>query len=355
MTDQIKRIKIDISFGAIIKVALVVLALMFIQRIQDIILMLFVVMIVVAALAPVIDQMIEFYRIPRPLAVTIIFGSVFLLLALMTWLLVPLMVKQIIELLNQPQFKDLVGVKESNSVVAELKQLYDRLPVGQSASDVWNFMTNLFGGVFYIVTVLVISLYLLLDQSAVKKFFHSIMPTKHREQLIDVFQKIGDKMGSWLRGQLILSLIVGLADMVLLIGLGVPYWLTIGIFAGLTEIIPYIGPFLGGGAALLASLAVGSFWGFSHWTVAIGVIIGFTVVQQLESNLLVPKVMEKTVGLNPVVIIVAMLIGANLFGLLGVILAVPVAAILAVIVNQWQNLQSAYLSNRKDLQDKIGL
>ena len=104
--------------------------------------------------------------------------------------------------------------------------------------------------------------------------------------------------------------------------------------------------FLGLAAALFVAVSRDSLWGFSHLTTAIAVGIGFLIVQQLESHILVPKVMQRTVGLSPVVVIIAILIGAKLFGLVGVILSVPVAAALSVVVDEWDAIQAIF-SNSK--------
>ncbi len=343
-----QRIKIDISLSAILKILAVIFGLLFLHKIQDIVLLLFVVLILVTALSPVIDQLKRQLQIPRWLAVTLIFGGLAIVLGLIIWLVLPLIVSQIIELLSQPQIKNLVGGSESNSVVDELRLIYTQIPgFGEGgAAGFLSFLSSIFGGLVSVVTVFVLSVYLLLDEDGIKHFITSVLPTQHKYQIVSTFHKMSLKMGSWLRGQILLGVIIGALDLAILLAFGVPYWLTLALFAGFTELIPYIGPFLGLAAALFVALTKDSFWGFSHFTSGIGVAVGFLLVQQLESHFLVPKVMEKTVGLSPVIVIVAILIGAKLFGLIGVILSVPVAGALSVIVDEWPVIQAAYLSNR---------
>ncbi len=351
---EAKRVKIDISLVAILKVVAVILGLIFIQKIQDILLMLFIVLILVTALSPVVDNLVRQFKIPRWLAVAIIFGGVAVLMIIMIWLIIPLMVRQIIELLELPQLRDIIGRSESSTVIGELQFLSNQIPgFSSDATGVLSFFSTIFGGIASVFTVLVLSLYLLLEEDGIRKFIYSVLPSKHKAQIVNTFHKIGLKLGSWLRGQLLLGLIIGAVDLVILLIFGVPYSLTLAIFGGLTELIPYIGPFLGLGAALFVAVTQDSHWGFSHITVAIGVLIGYLLVQQLEANFLVPKVMQKSVGLSPVIVIVAILIGAKLFGLLGVVLSVPAAAALSVIIDEWPSIQSAYVSNRNTLEKAL--
>lgn len=349
------RYKIDISWSTIFKVLFVVLGIQFLGKIQDVLLLLFVVLILVTALSPIVDKLVRQLVIPRWLAVTLIFGGVAIVILLMVWLILPLMVKQILELLDQPQIKNLIGGSESSSFIEELRLVSDKIPgIGQGSSGLLSFISTVFGGLISVFTAFVLTLYLLLEEDGIRKFINSILPSQHKKQIVGTLHKISLKMGSWLRGQLLLGLIVGVIDLIILLIFGVPYWLTLAIFAGLTELIPYIGPFLGLGAALFVALTKDSFWHFNNYTMSIGVAIGFLLVQQLESHFLVPKVMEKTVGLSPVVVIIAIIVGAKLFGLIGVVLSVPVAAALSVLVDEWPAIQTAYQSSKSDVEKTSG-
>jgi predicted PurR-regulated permease PerM len=182
-----------------------------------------------------------------------------------------------------------------------------------------------FGGVASFITVLVIVFYMTVEQNGTKKFIQSIAPIKYQPYLLQLIAKIQNKMGSWLRGQLLLSLIIGITTYIGLSILHVKYAMLLAILAGVFEIIPFIGPIL---AAIPAV-----FFAATDSTIRAFITAGFyVVVQQLENNLLVPKVMQQTVGLNPLVVLIAVLIGARIAGFLGVVLAVPIAAILAIFM-----------------------
>lgn len=346
--ETVSRVKIDISLSAILKILAVLFGLIFLQRVQDILLLFFVVVILVTALSPVVDSLVKQLNVPRWLMVALIFGGVAILAVVLAWLVLPLIVQQISELFALPQVQNVLGSSESGSVLQTLSDLSGKIPgLSQSnPTEVIAFFSTVFGGVVSVVTVFVLSLYLLLDKDGIKKFIMSVLPRQHKLHVVNVLHKISLKMGSWLRGQLLLGLIIGLADMAVLLIFGVPFWLTLALFAGFTELIPYIGPFLGLAAALFVVLTKESFWGFNHLTTAVGVLVGYLIIQQFESHFLVPKVMEKTVGLSPVIVIIAILIGAKLFGLIGVMLSVPVAAAISVVIDEWPAIQAAYYSSR---------
>jgi predicted PurR-regulated permease PerM len=135
-------------------------------------------------------------------------------------------------------------------------------------------------------------------------------------------------MGAWLKGQLILCIIVGLAIFIGLSILGVKYALVLGLIAGFLEIIPYVGPWTS--AALAAFIALGQ-----SPMLALFTLILFIVIQETNSNLLVPKIMQKAVGLNPIISILAIIIGAELAGFLGVLFAIPIASALSILLQDF--------------------
>jgi predicted PurR-regulated permease PerM len=161
------------------------------------------------------------------------------------------------------------------------------------------------------------------------------MPDDWYEALAEPTKKIAGKLGAWLRSQLLLMIIVGVFTGIGLVIIGVPYALTLAVWSGLTEGIPIIGPWLGAIAGVSVGLSQSPLTGFLA-------LIVYLVVQQTESNLLVPKIMSRAVGVNPVVVILAVLIGGKLYGILGIMLGVPFAAVLSVVVEDWAIIRSAF-------------
>ncbi|MBI3975083.1 MAG: AI-2E family transporter [Armatimonadetes bacterium] len=184
------------------------------------------------------------------------------------------------------------------------------------------------GGVVSIVTVLFMTYYMLVEGQQMKRGFLTLFPRERRDQVEEILQRIGLKFGGWLRGQLLLGLIIGVVVGLGAVALRLPYPLLLGLIAGITELIPIVGPILGAIPAALIALFQPPWW-------RVLVVAGFyALVQQLESNFVVPRVMRLSVGLSPLLTVVALLIGAKLLGIAGALLAVPVAAALQVVVGE---------------------
>ncbi len=187
---------------------------------------------------------------------------------------------------------------------------------------------SVFTNVATFISLLVISIYMSLDWKNIKKSFISIFPEKVESDVEDTINEIEEKVGHWIKGQLLLMLVIGLASFVGLSILGVRYAVGLSLMSGIFEAIPTIGPIL---SAVLAGVI-----GFSDSPVkGIGVIALYVVIQQLENNILVPKIMEKASGFRPLAILLALLVGASFFGVIGVIFAVPTMMILSIILKRF--------------------
>lgn len=322
------RTVFDISNATIIKVIVAILAFLFIKSIADILVLLFVVLVVVAALDPIVDKWSK--EMPRKLAVVLLYLIILLVIVATGLLITRPLVTQLQQLANNlPDYIKYINptVKQiANESQKTLFSLSNEL--SQVGFNLLSTTLGVIGGVVAAVTVLVSSFYLLMEQQGAKKFFLSVVPSDHKEDLVDIITKLGDKMGAWLRGQLFLMVIVGVLDVIGLLILGMPYALALGIWAGLTEVIPFAGPVLGAIPAILIALSVSPLE-------AILVTALFVIVQQVEGNFLVPKIMGRAMGLSPVIIIFAMLIGAKLMGVLGIVLAVPAAGVVSVLVQEY--------------------
>lgn len=177
-----------------------------------------------------------------------------------------------------------------------------------------------------IVTVLMVAFYWLTEKATIKRLVINLFPAHRRDPVAEIWETIEYKLGGWTRGQLTLCLIIGGLSTGAYYLLDLPFWLALGIFAGITEIVPFIGPIVGGGAAVTIALT-------DSWQKAL-IVLGFVVLlQQLESALLVPRVMKHAVGMSPLTVILAVLIGGRIGGILGSILAIPVGAMIQVLLS----------------------
>lgn len=192
-------------------------------------------------------------------------------------------------------------------------------------SDSLAAIVGTLGYIFKILLAPVLSFYILKDIDLIKKRAISAIPQNWREEAVELFREIDKVLGSFVRGYLLIAAIVGGMTAAAMAALGVEFALMLGIFAGLAEIIPYFGPIIG------AVPAVGLAILKSKW-LAIKVAIAFLVIHQVEGNIISPKILGDKVGLHPLVVIFSLLAGGELYGLPGMLLAVPVAAMLKVIV-----------------------
>ena len=193
-------------------------------------------------------------------------------------------------------------------------------------SGIFGATFGIFTGLVSVVVFLFLSFYLLLDENGIEKFFLSLTPAEYRSYSVSLAKRIQGKVGGWLVGQLIIMLIVFVIYFVGLSVLGVPYALALALFGGLVEIIPYLGPILAGIPAVLVAFVQAP-------ALALAVLLFYVVSHQVESHVIAPQVMKRSVGLNPVALILAVLIGAQLAGPFGALISVPVAIVLGVVVD----------------------
>lgn len=189
------------------------------------------------------------------------------------------------------------------------------------------FLTSFVGVIFTVASVLIVAYYWMTEKAIVKRVGLGLFPLDRRDRAHAIWNEIEDRLGGWARGQLLLMAIIGVASTAFYGAIGLPFWFLLGIWAGLTEAIPFVGPYLGGGLAVLVALSEG-------WQKAL-LVAGFAVVlQQVEGNVIVPRVMRNAVGLTPLTVILALLVGGALLGPVGAVLAIPVAAAVQVLVSE---------------------
>jgi predicted PurR-regulated permease PerM len=172
----------------------------------------------------------------------------------------------------------------------------------------------------------VLAIYLLIDMKRFKRNSLELTPPAYRREVAYVSGEVATAMGSFVRGQLLVALIVGIASSIGMWAIDLPFWLLIGIVAGFLNLIPFLGPVVGGALAALVALLHGDVWQ-AVWAVAIMIL-----VQQVDNHLITPMIQRARVNLSPLVIVLALIVGAALAGLLGVLVAIPATAALRIVV-----------------------
>jgi predicted PurR-regulated permease PerM len=199
--------------------------------------------------------------------------------------------------------------------------------VTAATQGVFSFVAGVFGGLVSFLLVLVMTFYLVVDEGAVKRTV-TVAPKAQQAYLAGLLSRLQKKVGVWLRAQLILMGIIGILTYLVLTVIGaftgLQYALVLALIAGLLEFIPYLGPLIAAVPGVFLAYAV------SPTTAAI-VAIAYYGIQLLENNVIVPKVMQRALGLSPIVSIVVFLVGAKLAGIAGAFLAIPIATAAMVV------------------------
>jgi predicted PurR-regulated permease PerM len=198
---------------------------------------------------------------------------------------------------------------------------------GTAVGTVATAVGSVVGFVIAFLTILILTFYLLVDSESMYSGFARLFPRETRPRVLATSRKITAKVSAWLNGQLILAGTIGSTAAIGLYLLGVPFFYVLALTAAIGEMVPVIGPIFSAIPAILAGLSVSP-------RTALFVALFWIAQQQIENHLLVPKVMERQVGVSPVIVIVALLIGGSVLGILGALLAVPTAAIIQVIIQE---------------------
>jgi sporulation integral membrane protein YtvI len=336
-----KKIVFDVSTLALLKIFILGLIVFFLFYVRDVILIVFVALILASAFDPWVDWM-QKHKLPRGLGLLVIYLGVFTVLAGTVYLIIPPIATEVKALSDDfPLYWERISgsldqfrsYSDSQGWTAGIQKSLEDFQANVSAIEaaaggVFSTVFTFFGGILSFFIIAVLTFYLTVEEHAMKRVLRSMMPVKYQPYVTHLINRIQEKIGMWLRGQLILSLIIFVLTWFGLTILGVKYALVLALFAGIMELVPYLGPFIGAVPAIFIAFTQGP-------SVALGVIILFVIIQQLENNIIVPKVMQKAVGLNPIITLVSMMLGFKLAGILGIILAVPVATALNVVLGDF--------------------
>lgn len=327
----------QIRYG-FIGLAITIVALWMLYLIRGPLLLIYVCVLFATGISPLVRWIerrrpVGKRRLPRPVAILLIYGTIIAAIAGIGMAVVPPLaqqsqqfVKDLPDRLGQLQ-RRLVGWGVM-SPDASFNDLLKQAPgtsdaVGMVMNTVWGFV----GGLFGLITILLLTFYLLVESQSIFNFFVRLFPRERREKVSEVSVLVTNKVSAWLGGQLFLGFIIGATTAIGLGVMGVPYFFVLALIAGIGEMIPIIGPLLSAIPAIAVAFTVSP-------GLALGVAIFFLVQQQLENAVLVPKLMGQTVGLSAVTVILSLLVGGELLGFVGALLAVPTAAIVQVLFEE---------------------
>lgn len=307
-------------------------------RLVDVFILLFIALVITATLRP----MVSFLRhrgIPKTLALLLIYLGIIGMLTGLFVLVIPALVDQGGELARglPNMYASLVTSLEnsSNEIIRSLPQ---RLPTdsqianqlqamsGQVLSGALGIGMGVVGFLMQMLSIIILSAYLTLDQSRIERFWLSLAPATRRPEFLAIWREIETHLGMYVRGELLLMTSIGVLASLGYMVIGLPYPLALGALAGLLEFVPMIGPTLGSIPAVLVALSISP-------QAALVVVVYSIVIQIAENNILVPRLMGRSVGVSPVTVILAIFAFSSLLGITGAFLAIPLAAILQVLMD----------------------
>ena len=329
MTDDKTPIRVEISYKTIVFATFFLIALWFLILIKEIIILIFLSIILLSALLRPVEWL-NARRIPRVVSVLLVYILVILAISSTVGIIAPPLITQTSDFISK--FPQIIGTVNSFLVFHQIpiEDLSQTL-AGQLQDIAGNFIsisTAIFSSIFTTLTIFVFSFYLLLEWKNFIKLVSSPFSGKTEKKVARVIASVENDLGRWVRGQLTLSLIVGTLTYLGLRILGFPYALPLSLIAGILEIVPIVGPIIASIPSILVGLTIAPILGLAAAAL-------FFIIQQLENNLIVPMVMSKVIGLQPPVVIIALLIGAKLAGIGGAFLAVPILVVAKIVVKEF--------------------
>lgn len=317
--------KIEISHKTVIFTVLFLLGLWFLYFVRDIILQLFVAMLLMTILEPIVNLLTKI-RIPRSISVLFSYVLVIGVLGGMIALVAPTLAQQTTNFVNAlPAYISNIGM--GSSVGRDLTNgLLTQL--GGVPGQIVNFTFSVFSNFFSVITVLIFAFYFLLARNRLQDQLGFLVGEEKKQRIGNLIDTLEKTLGKWARGQLILMLAIGVATYIGLLIIGIPFALPLAILAGIFEIIPFLGPIVSAIPAVIIGFGISPLLGFM-------VIVMAFLIQQLENYVLVPKIMEKSTGVSPLVVLIAIAIGAKLAGIPGIIISVPFVITLKVLAEEY--------------------
>ncbi len=293
----------------------------------------FIALTICLALDPFVARL-KRWRVPRPVGVFLVFFLFLLAIgSLLAYGFTPLVSQTGKFIVNLPQFLGplLTRLGPLPFAVELQQQLVSQATL--LSANVLAIAGAIVSNILFLITVLFLTFYLLLDWENLKSRFAEMLNPRSRIRVQRILEAMEHQLGGWLRGELVLMVVVGVMVYLGLFALGVDYVLPLAVIAGILEIVPIIGPILSAVPALLVGFGT-SFW------LGVWIAVLYIIVQQLENNLIVPNVMGKATGFSPLLTLLVLFVGGQLFGIGGAILALPAALFLSILAKDllvWNN------------------
>lgn len=326
---------ISITTATIVR-ALCVGAFLYLLFVLRDIALVFLASIVIASFMEAIANTLQKYKIPRLLTIVSLYLAGFAALFFLLYTFVPVLSSELSTAANvlarympQDRVDTIIDPKGLKTINQFIQSIYNTVPASQVASSTRALVANMSGGIFEMlsyffggfanfVIVVVLSFYLSIQENGIETFLRTVLPFEYEVYIVDLWRRTTAKIALWIHGQMFLAVVMGLAVFIFLSILKIEYALLLAIITLFCELIPF-GMIFATIPAVFAAFEIGDV------KLAVIVLVGYFVLQQLENYILMPLVNKRMVGMSPVVVILAILIGAKLAGFWGVLLAMPIA------------------------------
>ena len=336
LTDRDFRRRMLETVATVVGVAIVLAAL---WAAREALMLVYISALIAMGFAPLVSMLerprVYRRRVPRWFAILLIYSAILSFVLLIGLAVIPPLIAQAEALWRRmpAEFNRFQAFLIDHRLMTRpvtLEEAVQNAPTGAGGNAVGTVLvaiSSLIGGMFGLVTILILSFYLLVEADTMFEYLIRFVPAARRSDVATAAREAVVKVSAWLSAQFVLAGVMGVFAAIGLWWLGVPYFYVIALVAAIGETIPIVGPVIGGVAAVAVAITVSA-------KLALTVGAYFLVLHQLEANVLVPKIMERRVGVSPVAVMVALLIGGALWGLVGAILAIPSVAILSVIIEE---------------------
>lgn len=330
-----KQIQVSITPGTVIMTLIIGAIAYAVWILRDLVLLVLTAIVIASAIEPGVMFFVR-RKIPRVLAVLFMYLLVFGSLFSFIYFFFPPILEDAGNFISvASQYLDNFNLPGANSLPAphlsggrsQLSSILDGLLTFRTAftdpsAGALKIASTFFGGIFSLVLVVVLSFYFAVQDTGVEEFLKLITPAKHEGYVVGLWHRAQRKIGLWMQGQLLSSLIGGVIAYLGLLILGVPYALLLAVFTAVAMLVPIFGSFISALPAIVIAASTG--------TVTLALIVGglYLIINQFEAHLIHPLVVNKVVGIPPLLVILALIVGGDLAGFLGVLLAIPVAAAL---------------------------
>ena len=332
-----ETVRMEITSASILRAILLVLFFVFLYLLKGVIIIFLFALVIASAISPFANWL-DRKGFPRVIGVLLLYLlviglGVFILSLIIPYIsddirrltgTFPTVVERVSSTLegaqaHSPQYLDFLG--EIQNILSGLSSW-----IQQASQSVFGLVASICGGVFSFFAILIISFYLSVTRRGIESFLGSVVPEKYESYVFGLWKRAEVKVGKWLQSQLLLALIVGLLTYIGLSLLGIKYALILSLLIMVLELVPMVGPIIAAIPAVFLAF-------IQSPSLGIWVIILYVFIQQLENHILVPIIFGKTLNLNPVVVIIALLVGQQLAGIPGMILAVPVSTIIVEMLD----------------------